>query len=837
MSNPHTLHIPEEAVAEPPPRASSTGGQRQHVTDKNAGRLRKYALAALNGEADQLASMRGSSGRNNKLRDAAFSIAGYISHDLVTADEIESALMTAAEACGLIDDDGEDKTLDTLRRSIDAGEASPRDLPVPKAEGKFSFVGRADNADTSAADLEKALAAALELVGAATGAEQTKAIQAALVALARTLPDPLTVDQHLRDISAATSVTLGALRDGYKAAANSVADDEGQGGGERKSTATELIEQALEEYALKISDSGEEFAVPKSGPRVAHLLRGGHTSLRASLAREYFKRHERAAPQQSLADAMATLAGFAQEAEPSMLYQRVAQHDGAQWLDLGDNTGAAVRITASGWTIEQAPPVHFRRTPLTAALPAPERGGKLEELWQWLHVTPEDRPLVLAWIVAVFYPNIPHPIVGLFGEQGSGKTTNLRLLVQLLDPSPVPYRKPPKDADSWITAAAGSWLVGLDNLSAVNAWLSDTLCRAVTGEGDVRRKLYSDSDLATFSFRRCIALTSIDLGSTPGDLAERLLPATLDVIPEEARRDETTMWAEWEDTHPRLLGAILDLVAGVAGVLPTVSARRLPRMADYARILAAVDQLHSTQGFDRYLGSQGRLALDTLAGDPFITAVTESITEPWEGTAAQLLASLEASDEVRRSKKWPDNARAVTQRLRRQAPVMRKTGWAISDDGGQNKDGVTRWSISPAPRESGKDAPPNPPNPPARAGRDKPGGASPAGANGDTRQPRLDNPPDPPTDTMPRQENAVLHGSTGQAGKAGQESRQTLGGAEAPPEVKRLYRLWRAGHYSAKPEQQELADIFSQPQAAEADRARLIELADKLLAPPPGAPL
>lgn len=56
-------------------------------------------------------------------------------------------------------------------------------------------------------------------------------------------------------------------------------------------------------------------------------------------------------------------------------------------------------------------------------------------------------------------------------------------------PSPVPLRQSPRDADSWVTAAAGSWVVALDNLSAIPPWLSDSLCRAATGDGNVKRAL------------------------------------------------------------------------------------------------------------------------------------------------------------------------------------------------------------------------------------------------------------------------------------------------------------------------------------------------------------
>jgi hypothetical protein len=77
-----------------------------------------------------------------------------------------------------------------------------------------------------------------------------------------------------------------------------------------------------------------------------------------------------------------------------------------------------------------------------------------------------------------------------------------RTIVDLIDPSPVPLRQAPRDADSWVTAAAGSWVVALDNLSGIPAWLSDSLCRASTGDGNVKRALYSDAGLAVVKFRR-----------------------------------------------------------------------------------------------------------------------------------------------------------------------------------------------------------------------------------------------------------------------------------------------------------------------------------------------
>lgn len=204
----------------------------------------------------------------------------------------------------------------------------------------------------------------------------------------------------------------------------------------------------------------------------------------------------------------------------------------------------------------------------------------------------------------------------MFGEQGAGKSSASRALVRLVDPSPVDLRKPPRDAEGWVTAAQGSYVVGLDNLSTVSDWLSDSLCRAATGDGDVRRALYTDGGLSVFAFRRVILLNGIDVGAMRGDLAERLATVTLARIKQDTRRTEQELAALWDVTYPSLFGALLDLAAAVAVRLPDVRLDESPRMADFARVLAAVDDVCGTNRLSRFTSKARSLAEDSLDADP-----------------------------------------------------------------------------------------------------------------------------------------------------------------------------------------------------------------------------
>jgi hypothetical protein len=480
-----------------------------------------------------------------------------------------------------------------------------------------------------------------------------------------------------------------------------------------KSAATLLVELAEDRYNFGCTEDGQPFAV-KEGGHVVRMLRGGKNSLRAELAKAHYRKHGKAAPQQALADALLVLEGEATDNDPSTVHLRIAAANGAIWYDLGDTAETVIKITAAGWeTVTTDVPVLFQRTALTGVMPEPQHGGDLDLLWQHINIAKVDRPLVLAVLIAaIATPNVAHAVLSLFGEQGTGKSTATKRLVQIVDPSPVPARKPPRDAEQWVTACQGSWVVGLDNLSTVPDWLSDSICRAATGEGDVRRALYTDGGLAVFAFRRCIILNGIDLGALRGDLVDRLIHVSLEIIPEDDRVKEEELEERWQQAQPLIFGALLAEIADVIRLLPSLRLASKPRMADYAHVLAAVDQLHGTNGLDRYAEQAKTMAADSLSADPFLVVLTATKTLDFEGKASELLVKVTPdSDGWRPPKDWPKDPRTVTSLLKRNAPALRKAGWVVEDD--TDRDHFTIWTVIHP--EIARNQPPRYPRPPQNA--------------------------------------------------------------------------------------------------------------------------
>jgi len=388
------------------------------------------------------------------------------------------------------------------------------------------------------------------------------------------------------------------------------------------------------------------------------------------------------------------------EGKEHSIHVRVASHENKIYIDLCNTAWQVIEITSTGWQIIDAPPIKFRRSRGMLTLPPPERGGEIGELRGFLNVEDETWALVVAWLVASFSPRGPYPILALFAEQGSGKSTMGRLLRDLVDPNAAPLRAEPGDERDLMITANNSWCLAFDNLSHVSPWLSDALCRLSTGGGFATRELYTDSDEIIFDSQRPILLTSIEDVATRSDLLDRCLIVWLPTIPKERRRPEDEMLAAFEKARPRILGAMLDAVVGALRDLPSTRLDCYPRMADFARwATAAETALGWPKGtvMAAYGGNQesaNELALEaSVVAKPLLELLNEKCS--WSGSASELLKLLEerVDDRAKRQHGWPKNPRSLSGHLKRLSPNLREVGWKVDNDRNSKK---RLWLIEPA---------------------------------------------------------------------------------------------------------------------------------------------
>jgi hypothetical protein len=289
--------------------------------------------------------------------------------------------------------------------------------------------------------------------------------------------------------------------------------------------------------------------------------------------------------------------------------------------------------------------------------------------------------LVTGWLVQAYRPRGPYPVLCLHGEQGSAKSTAAKVLRALLDPASAPLRSEPREPRDLMIAASNSWVIAYDNLSRLPEWLSDCICRLATGGGFSTRELYSDADEVIFDSTRPVCLSSIEELAIKGDLLDRCLIVTLPAIDEKRRCTEKAFWQEFEQEHPKLLGAFLSAVSAALANVERVRLDELPRMADFAQwVTAAEPALGWEAGAFMSVYASNRESANELVleGSSLVPPLKELLGSSgnFEGTARALLEELTAlvSEGLRKSRAWPKTPRGLSGHLRRIAPNLRNVG-------------------------------------------------------------------------------------------------------------------------------------------------------------------
>jgi hypothetical protein len=416
---------------------------------------------------------------------------------------------------------------------------------------------------------------------------------------------------------------------------------------EGQSQATLLVSLAMGAGAeLFHSPEGNAYAtIDVDGHRETWPLKV--RGFRRWLARLFYEEEGKAPGSQAIHDALGVLEGKALYDGPEYpVYTRLAGVNGNIYLDLGNAAWQAIEITPSGWQVIAEPPVKFRRAKGMLALPEPVRGGTLAVLRPFINLASEDDwRLFVSFLLQTFRPRGPYIVLVIYGEQGSAKSSLVRVVRALIDPNTAALRTMSRDERDLVIAATNGWIIALDNLSHLPVWLSDALCRLATGSGFATRELYSDADETIFAAQRSIILNGIQEVATRGDLLDRAITLYLPVIPEDQRKDEKVFWEEFEQARPQIFGALLDIVSTTLQRLPTTTLSRKPRMADFALWACAAAEAcgwTAKDFLDAYQGVRDAVHDLTLEASPVGALVRDFAHQhnSWEGTAGELLTEL-----------------------------------------------------------------------------------------------------------------------------------------------------------------------------------------------------
>lgn len=370
------------------------------------------------------------------------------------------------------------------------------------------------------------------------------------------------------------------------------------------------------------------------------------------------------------------------------LERRVSKDENYFYYDLVDEKWRVVRISDKGCQIDNDPPVLFIRNKNMKQQVDPDFTVDIKALPKLINKhfgfkKKEDQLLYIVYLVTCFIPDIPHPILLLYGEKGSAKSTTIRMTRSIVDPAIRDTLSMPTGKADLALVFANNYMPSFDNLDSISAEKSDMICTAVTGGGFSKRRLYTDDEETILSFKRCITLNGINIVATRSDLLDRSILTELERIQPEDRKTENEVWRNFEKDKPQILGACLKALSKAMEIYPSIKLDRLGRMADFTLWGYAVAEALGIGGerfLSIYLNNQNRANDEAILSNPVAAAIMVLMKEQekWTGSVAELLKCLEEiAEEERINTKvrvWPKAGHVLSKRLKEVKSNLEQVG-------------------------------------------------------------------------------------------------------------------------------------------------------------------
>jgi hypothetical protein len=288
-------------------------------------------------------------------------------------------------------------------------------------------------------------------------------------------------------------------------------------------------------------------------------------------------------------------------------------------------------------------------------------------------------------MAAALRPVGPYPILALYGQHGTAKSTLARVVRQLVDPQAAPLLAEPRNNRDLMVAAVNGWLLTLDNVRVIPPWMSDALCMLATGGALAAHVPFSTGERSVIHAQRPVILNGIEEFVVRADLVDRSIVVDLPPIPPSRRKCEADFWRAFQSDYPRILGALLDAVAGGLRELPSGRLEELPRMADFARFAEAVGRglgWPANTVLDAYIDNRRVATAGQLDDSPLAAFLLDLSPEQlfdYVGRMSDLLPDLTMlAQEKADSPLWPKTPESLAKQLRRLAPHLAANGMFVS---------------------------------------------------------------------------------------------------------------------------------------------------------------
>lgn len=454
-------------------------------------------------------------------------------------------------------------------------------------------------------------------------------------------------------------------------------DDDDQGKPDKPGRGAPRLLRIMDGCKLLIDPADLAYIVINGVP---HQLDAKNPRLCEVLAGVYYRASDGAATlgKDAVSAAVAVWSDMAREhGEQALMANRSAAYGEALFYDLGNNRAA--RIAGGTWEIVTPPPGMFRPWQHKLPHPEPVKPGNAARLFEFSNVPENDRLLVLATIAALIPPGVARPALVVTGCQGSGKSTFARFVKMLIDPGTPALTMVPRKVEDIDLQLVRNHVLALDNLSSLPPDVADLFSAVITRAGLQRRVLHTTSELLTLEPDVALIFTSISALSSRPDFMERTLRIQLERIDDDARLADDELDRAFDEAAPEILGGLLSMLAAGLELLPPYRPEKLPRMASFARIAAAIAEAAEPGGGDQYLTAffrnQGNQHLELAETNQLFSAVLDATNNgEWlSGGIGEVAARLREIANPSQKDKFP-TARGLRNALERLRVPLRTAG-------------------------------------------------------------------------------------------------------------------------------------------------------------------
>lgn len=387
------------------------------------------------------------------------------------------------------------------------------------------------------------------------------------------------------------------------------------------------------------------------------------------------------------------------------IYNRIAMTRDAIYYDLATTDWKFVKITKDVVEIidyNESMPIFVRKQQQKEQMkPLFDNKDALDELAKLLRIQDKDRQIFKVHLVSMYLEAYPIPLMVILGEHGSIKTTIAKSVKRIIDPSGENISSLPTKIEDLVLHFTNRYLANFDNISWISDEVSDILCRAITGEGQSKRKLYSDSDEVIFSYRRKAILNGIFPPLDKTDLRDRMIRYETLPVTDMERISESEFNKRFTMLLPHVVGQIFSSLQKTLSIHDAVKdeIKYQSRMADFTIYGECISRTLNYEPFSFVENYRQKIELniiDVIESYPIIQIIESLMKDrpKYEKTVTEFhkecihLAEIDTIDiDSKKKISFPMSPNKVKSHIERIKPTLRALGFQVNIQPYDKRDG------------------------------------------------------------------------------------------------------------------------------------------------------